>query len=83
MANRRDFQTVHRGGEISRIPRTAGMPVPLVGADTVPGLTETDTVLPLAEDEGILAATGEIQVEPVMEPGAPVSDPMNSEPLYA
>jgi hypothetical protein len=55
----------------------------MVGADVVPALLEEGTVPPLAEDEGILAATGEIQVEPVVDFGGPVSDPMNSEPLFA
>jgi hypothetical protein len=83
MANRRNFQVVHRGIEVKAMPRSAGVPAPLVGADLVPALIEEGIVPPLTEDDGILAATGEIQIEPVVDFGGPVSDPTNSEPLFA
>ncbi|HEX5456057.1 MAG TPA: hypothetical protein VFW77_01690 [Candidatus Saccharimonadales bacterium] len=83
MAKRNGFQIVHRGAEIRTVPRTPGAPMPLLGADVVPALLEEDTVPPMLDSEGVLAATGEIEVVGVDELSGPVVDPINSEPIFA
>lgn len=84
MAGKSGSQIIHRGGEIKTMPRTLGGPVPLVGADGIPALLEDDVVPPLAgEDEGFSVTGGSVEFIPVDELMGPVSEPLNSEPLYA
>lgn len=83
MAGKNGNQIIHRGCEVKTMPKTLGGPVPLVGVDGVPAHFEDASVEPVATEEGFSVTAGSIEVIPVDELRGPVSDPMNSEPLFA